>query len=233
MSKRHPKAGNPKVGIAYLRCSTTAERQALGIEAQRHAVEAWAAREGVSIVAWYTEEVSGGAPLDRRPVLLEALAAVAAHDAGRLVVHRLDRFSRDPMTAALAEQELQRHGATLACADGVGHGDDPASKMIRTMLLAAAEFEKAMIKARIKAALAVKQRRGERTGTAPYGMRACDGRLVPDDAEQGVIATVRSLRADGRTLREIASELASRGVVGRTGRPLSSTQVHRIVQAAA
>lgn len=232
MAKRS-KAGDSKVGVAYLRCSTTEERQALGIEAQRHAIEAYAAREGIVIAAWYTEEVSGGAALDKRPVLLEALAATKEHGAGALLVHRLDRFSRDPLTAALAQAELQRNGAMLLCADGAGSGDDPTSELVRGILLSVARFEKAMIGARIKAALAVKQRRGERTGAAPYGQSSVGGVLVPDTHEQSVIEQARALRAEGRSFREITAALESRGIVGRTGRPLARQQVHRMLTRAA
>ncbi len=141
MAKRS-RVGNPKLCIAYIRVSTDVDRQALGTEAQRQAIVAWAARSGVEIVEWFTEEVSGGAPLDKRPVLLHALAAVAAHGAGKLVVQRLDRFSREPLTAALSELELQRHGATLECADGTGSGSDPTSELVRGILLSVARFEK-------------------------------------------------------------------------------------------
>src|SRR4051812_11949949 len=90
-----------KRAVAYLRVSTDTARQELGADAQQHAVEAWATREGVEVVAWHVEEVSGGAPLDKRPILLEAVAGVVEHRAGHLVVATLDRFSRDPVTAAM------------------------------------------------------------------------------------------------------------------------------------
>ncbi len=157
---------NQKVAVAYVRVSTDTDRQALGTEAQRVAIRQWVERAGITIAAWYVEEVSGGASLDKRPVLLEAIATVATLGAGSLVVQRLDRFSRDPLTAALAEAELQRHGATLAVADGAGNGEDSTASLICSILFAVSRFEKEMIRARIKAALAVKRSRGERLGGA-------------------------------------------------------------------
>src|SRR5665213_3746335 len=117
--------GDPKVAVAYVRVSTDTDRQALGAQAQRDAIERWAEATGVTIAQWFVEEVSGGAALDKRPLLLEAIATVATLGAASLVVQRLDRFSRDPLTAALAESELRKNGASLACADGHGGGDDP------------------------------------------------------------------------------------------------------------
>lgn len=227
MAKR-TRAGDAKTAVAYLRVSTDTDRQALGVEAQRAAIAAWASREGVRIAEWFVEEVSGGAALEKRPVLLAALAAVEAHRAGRLLVQRLDRFSRDPLTAALAEAELRRCGAALVCVDGAGSGDDPTSELVRGILLAVGRFEKAMIRARIKAALAVKQSRGELTGAAPFGWRRGeDGvHLVEDDDEQRVLRTVRELRAARHSLREIVRELGARGVTSRAGTAFGLAQVH-------
>ena len=109
--------------MACLRVSKDELTQELGLEAQRAAILAWAQRQGVSIVAWVNEEVSGGAELDERPRLLAAVAAVEAHRAGYLVFHRLDRFARNTTTAALVQSALSRVGASLVSADGVGNGD--------------------------------------------------------------------------------------------------------------
>ena len=70
--------------VAYLRVST--DEQHLGPEAQRAAIVAWAAREGVNVVAWHTDAgVSGAAEIAKRPALLAALADLRAHRAGVLV----------------------------------------------------------------------------------------------------------------------------------------------------
>lgn len=221
-----------KTAIAYLRVSTDQTRQELGAQAQRDAIQAWAGKNGFEILAWHLEQVSGGASLDRRPVLLQALADVEAHRANALVVSKLDRFSRDPLTAALAEQALKRSGASLMVADGAGQGDDPTSKLIRGILLSVAEFEKAMIRARIKAALQVKKDRGELTGSAPFGFkRGQDGKtLVPCPEEQKVINRARALRQDGESYRRIEAQLAREGFTGRTGQAIKLPTIHQIAK---
>lgn len=63
MAKR---TGNPKIAIGYLRVST--DEQRLGPEAQRASIEAWAAREGLSVVAWHVDGgVSGATNIEERP----------------------------------------------------------------------------------------------------------------------------------------------------------------------
>ena len=89
---------------------------------------------------------------------------------------------------------------------------------MRTLLDGAAAYERALIRARTKAALAAKRARGERAGEVPYGFTADDaGRLSPNAAEQEVLSVVRDLRAAGLSLRAIVIELGARGLVSRAG----------------
>lgn len=215
--RRSTWAANPKRAVAYLRVSTTREQQELGLSAQRAAIESWARREGVEVCAWCEEEVSGGASLEKRPVLLQAISALGDHGAGSLVVQRLDRFSRDPFSAAMAEIELVKFGARMVTADGVGNGDDPGSRLMKDVGLAAARFERAMIAARTKAALGVKKARGENTGTPPYGWTTgADGKtLVPAEREQATLAKVRELRARRWSYRQIQAEVKRLGMLSR------------------
>ena len=225
--------GDPKMAVAYVRVSTDTERQALGVQAQRDALERWAQGAGISILEWFVEEVSGGAPLDKRPVLLEAIATVATFGAGSLVVQRLDRFSRDPLTAALAESELRKNGASLACADGAGSGDSPTDELIRGILLSVARFEKALIRSRIKAALAVKRSRGERVGAAPYGMKPEGKSLSVHPEEAATVDRLRALRASGLTLRAVIDQATAEGLLNRAGKPFTLAAVHKLVRDAA
>ncbi|MCC6651538.1 MAG: recombinase family protein [Candidatus Eisenbacteria bacterium] len=229
-SKRSTTKSDPTRAIAYLRVSTSAIQQELGIQAQRQAIEAWAKREGVEVVAVYAEEISGGAALEKRAVLLEAIGALRTHRAGLLVVQRLDRFSRDPLSAAMAELEISRVGARVVCADGVGNGNDPASQLMRDVGLGVARFERAMIATRTKAAMTVKRARGENTGTPPYGWRVGDDRktLVPDEHEQRVLAAVRGLRERGLSFRGVVAQSTRLGLVGRTGRAFTLQAVYNM-----
>jgi len=86
-----------KTAIGYTRVSTkTQGASGLGLDAQRAAIEAFAAREGLTVAEWFTENESGKGSdaLDRRPQLAAALAAAKQTNAF-VVVAKLDRLSRD------------------------------------------------------------------------------------------------------------------------------------------
>jgi DNA invertase Pin-like site-specific DNA recombinase len=226
------RTANPLLAVAYVRVST--EEQSLGPDAQRAAIESWAARAKIEIVAWHEDRgVSGAAAIEERPGLLAALAALETHGAGVLVVAKRDRLARDVMLAAMAERLVERVGARVVSAAGEGtESDDPTSVLMRSIIDAFAQYERAVIRSRTKSALAVKRSRGELTGNAPLGMRAVEGRLQVDERETEALAAIRSLRAQGYSLRAIASELEARGIYNRAGRRWHAEAVARALRAA-
>jgi DNA invertase Pin-like site-specific DNA recombinase len=228
MSRRQQQ-GNPRTAVAYIRVST--DEQQLGQDAQRAALERWCAGNGVTLAAVHVDQgVSGAAALDDRPGLIDALAAVATHQAGVLLVTRRDRLARDVVLAATVERLAERSGARVVSADGAGNGDTPEAQLMRTVLDAVAQYERALIRARTRAALAVKKKRGERTGQVPLGHTlAADGTHLaahPDEAR--AVARVHELRAAGASIRGIAKQLATEGITPR-GATWHPTTVARVL----
>ena len=159
---------SPTSIIGYIRVST--EDQKLGPEAQAEALKSWCSRHNAELVAVFSDlGVSGGAPLEKRTELLKAVDALKESKADGLLVAKRDRIARDVMIAAMIERLVERAGAKVISADGTGNGDTPEAQLMRNMISAFADYERALIRARTKAALAVKKSRGERTGQIPYG----------------------------------------------------------------
>jgi DNA invertase Pin-like site-specific DNA recombinase len=219
--KRTAKAGDPGVAVAYIRVST--DEQDLGPEAQRAEVEAWARRSGVTVVSWHEDRVSGRTEIHKRRGFLEALEGVRNHGAGLLVVAKRCRIARDVVIAATAGQVTKDSGARLVTADGVANDDGPESGLLRLLMDGFAQYEAARIRARTKAALAVKKARGERiSGRAPLGFRFESGRLVEDPQERAVLARVDELRERGWSLARVADSL------NREGTPCRGSRWHAV-----
>jgi hypothetical protein len=64
MTRKRRAQGNPGTAVGYVRVST--EEQNLGPEAQRDEIRAWAKRQGVEVVAWHEDRVSGATPAEKR-----------------------------------------------------------------------------------------------------------------------------------------------------------------------
>jgi site-specific DNA recombinase len=196
--------------IGYVRVST--EQQAdsgLGLEAQQASIAGAALRLGLELTRRFEDAgTSGALAIEDRPVLLDAVAALRRGDV--LLVAKRDRLGRDVIAVAMIERLIAKRGARVVSAAGEGtDSDDPT-----------AEYERALIAARTRAALAAKRRRGERvSGIIPFGYRlGADGRALEGDAgEQQTLATIRLLRASGTSLRAVAAELNRQGLLTRAG----------------
>lgn len=225
------------VARASTRVSTDEQAESgLGLAAQEKACRACAERLGLELASVHADEgVCSVTPVDKRPGLMAALAELKKGDV--LIVAKRDRLGRDPIIMATIEALLKRKGARVVSAGGEGtEGDGPTDILMRRMIDAFAEFERALIRSRTKAALAIKKERGERYSTRlPYGTElAGDGKtLLPCAAELEVIALIRDLRAGGMTLEGIAAELNSRGIRRRGGSPWVYQFVARLLKTAA
>jgi DNA invertase Pin-like site-specific DNA recombinase len=225
------------VAVGYMRVA--AGGRDISLAAQRVAIEAWAARQGIAIASWKADEgVSGATPVAERPGLVAAYGAVREHGAGVLVAANRDRFACDSFVAGLIEQAALASGAMLRTADGEASSrlaESAAQQEQQAYTRGAVDlfvaYQRAVNRARTRAALAAKRARGERIGAVPYGYRlAADGlHLEADAAEQAVLVRVRELAAAGLSQREIVEDLGAHGVVGRTGAPLQKTQVARML----
>lgn len=208
---------NFALAIAYLRVST--DRQDLGLDAQRSHILQWAQTRQIAICGWYSDQVSGGADLADRPALVQALASLADGDAGVFVVAKRDRLAREATNAGIISRRVQDMGAMVMSADGIGDGDEPASKLLAGICDVVAEFERSLIRSRTCAALAVKKARGERwNSTPPYGQKLENLHFVPCEAEQKVIAKCQKLRQKGLSYRKMAEILTKSGHFPRMGK---------------
>lgn len=152
-----------------------------------------------------------------------------------VLVSRRDRLARDVVIEALEIRHLKSKRVNVLSVDGVGNGDTPTDELMRTIVGSFAQYERSLIRSRTKAALAVLKSQGRRVGAIPYGYRenATTGLLEPREDEQATIALVHALQASGLGRHRITSELASRGILGRTGNPLQATQIYRLMHASA
>jgi DNA invertase Pin-like site-specific DNA recombinase len=220
----------------YVRVSSEGQAESgLGIEAQRAAIQATASRLALDLAAIHEDAgLSGALALEDRPGLLAAVDELRKGDV--LLVAKRDRLGRDVVGVALIERLVARKGARIVSAAGEGtEQDGPTGELMRTIIDAFAQYERALIRARTRAALRAKRARGEMTGSAPFGYRpAHDGRtLLPVPCELEVLAFVRARRDSGVSLRDIAAELNARNIPAKKGGAWVHTAVRSVLATAA
>ena len=178
--------------VAYLRVSTQRQqRSGLGIEAQRAAIERFAAAEGLTIISEYTEAETGkGADaLDRRPQLAAALAAAKPRSAPSWCRSWTGYRATWPLYAGLMAQRVPFIVAEL------GRDADP---FMLHLFAALAEKERRLISERTRAALQAKKAAGAKLGNAGEPGRSGINRAGHASAERGSIRRWRLSRPRSR-----------------------------------
>ena len=214
--------------VAYLRVSTSKQgKSGLGIEAQRQAIARFAEAEGLLVATEHVEVETGkGADaLDLRPQLRLALDRARKLKCP-IVVAKLDRLSRD--VAFIAGLMAQRVPFVVA---ELGPDIDP---FILHIYAALAQKERAMISARTKEALAQAKAKGVRLGNPRLrevsGKGAESMKAAADRFAANVLPLIQPLRAEGKSLREIAAALDARGVQTARGGKWAATQIADILR---
>jgi DNA invertase Pin-like site-specific DNA recombinase len=193
--------------IAYYRTSSAANVDGDSEQRQRAAVMAYAERAGVTVAAeFYDAAVSGADPIDQRPGFRAVLVALRESGARTIIVETANRFARDLIVQETGWRYLQQLGIELIAADSPGAflDETPTAVLIRQVLGAVAQFEKAALVAKLRAA---RDRAGRKGGRRAIAV------TMP--------AAAARARALTGSLRGIARQLAAEGHSSGSGRPFS------------
>jgi DNA invertase Pin-like site-specific DNA recombinase len=218
-------AKRTNTAVAYLRTSSAANVGADkdSDKRQRAAIEAYAKRAGFTLVGeYYDKAVSGADPIDERPGFREMLQRLAANGANTILVECPDRFARDLAVQLAGHDMLKSLGISIipASAPDFFIEDTPTAVLVRQVLGAIAQFEKASNVAKLAAA---RKRKRERHGR-------CEGRKLLTATRPEVVALARKLRrrkpkGGQLSLRGISSELAARGFLNERGKPYAAKSI--------
>jgi DNA invertase Pin-like site-specific DNA recombinase len=207
--------------LAYLRTSSATNVGADKDSDKRQlaAIQAYAAANGIEIIAsYYDAAVSGADPVTERPGFARMLDHIAGNGVRMILVESPDRFARDLTVQLIGHDHLKAMGIALVptTAPTFFTEETPTAVMVRQILGAVAQFEKASLVAKLRAAR-------ERTGRLG-GM--------PSIAERRpeVIDFALSLRQSGATLKEIAEQLTAAGHLTSKGKPFAMSHIHTMLK---
>jgi DNA invertase Pin-like site-specific DNA recombinase len=222
-------AQNSRAAVAYFRTSSAANVGADKDSAQRQrdAVAGYAKVHGLTIVReFHDAAVSGADPIDQRPGFVELLAYIHGDGARTILVENASRFARDLAVQLAGHDLLKARGIDLVPVDAPDHFRDetPTAVMVRQILGAVAQFE--------KAGLVQKLRHARDSKSAELGCRVEGRKPVPEAVVREARRLARKSPKTGekRSLREIAAELATLGHLAPSGKPYGAESVKRMLE---
>ena len=177
----------------------------------------------------YLEAAGGartGAALDERPGFAAMLNRIAGNGVRIILVETANRFARDLIVQETGWRFLRGLGVTLVAVDSPDSFLDatPTAVLIRQVLGAVSQFEKAALVAKLRAA---RERRKRETGK-------CGGRRSVAEANPATVALAKKLarypvNGRRRSLRDVAAELEKAGHMTSKGTAYGAAAVARMI----
>lgn len=173
---------------AYLRVSSKSQ----DLRMQREAITRASNARGERITDWFCDKTPG---VGERPELNRLRKLVRGGGVDAVWVYRLDRLSRVMLEMLNLVHEFRHVGCRLETVSDGFPLEGPGSDIVLAVLAWVAEYERGIIRERMKAARVAHEAAGGHWGR-PARLR--DGRRIEE---------VRELKRKGRTVREIAQAL--------------------------
>jgi site-specific DNA recombinase len=198
--------------VAYVRVST--EDQAsngISLEAQKARVEAYALAMNLTIDEVIIDAGQSAKTLDR-PGMSRILDGIRSRVIGTLIALKLDRVTRSTRDLADLLELFQRADAALISVSESLDTKSASGRLVVNMLGVVSQWEREVIGERTATALAHKRSTGRVYGSTPFGYARVDDQLITVPEEQAAIAAMRQLHDSGRSFRDIALTVNTRGI---------------------
>ena len=219
----------------YIRVSGDKQVDGTSLDVQTSQIQAYCALKSFDLADIFCDPaVSGGKPIESRPEGSKLMASVVGGDIKAVVVSKLDRGFRNTIDCLQTVDKLDQLNVSLHIIDLGGNSIDshsPAGRFMLTVLAAAAEMERGMIRDRCNSGRNKKRSEGKVIGGLPFGYQlGIDRVLIPDIYEQGILTDVKKLKASGLSCNAIAQELNRRGMRTKKGGTWQATQIIRMLK---
>lgn len=215
--------------VAYARFSSDHQRDE-SIDAQLRAISEYAERNGFDIKEIYTDRALS-ARSDQRPGFQRMIKDSRSGDFKAVIVHKLDRFSRDRYDSAFYRHELKKSGVMLySVVENIDNS--PESVILESVIEGMNEYYSRNLARETMKGLKENALTGRHTGgTAPFGYRINPEtkrpEVDPDEAE--AVRMIFDMAFNGETYARIAHTLNSRGYRTKLGNEFTSTSLHDLL----
>ena len=229
--------------ITYCRVSSEEQAQKdLSIPAHRKALRRWVDEKPDHALLHEFEDQgeSAYAPADKRPGFCEMISFCRRNDVHHILVHKLDRFSRNREESILFKSLLRKHGVTVVSITEAYDPETPQGFLYEGMIEVINQFYSMNLATETLKGMKENAERGfHNGGRIPYGYRltkvAVGGRehrkLVPGpDEEVAVIREIFELAVNHRLgSKRIANALNSKGTQAPRSRHWNGSTIDAIL----
>lgn len=213
----------------YVRVSTSDQENSLEVQSKR--IHEYCQFKHLQLEHIFIDEgISGSVPIDNRPEG-HKLCSLLTKDVKGVIVVKPDRLFRSTTDALISVERWDKLGIELHVVDLNGatlNTNTASGKLIFTILIAYATFEREQTGERIKVVLNNKKSTGKVYAGYLFGYDKIDGLLVPNEKEQSIIDIVKK-NAPELSPAKIADGLNSWGFTAKKGGKFFPSTIQNIL----
>jgi DNA invertase Pin-like site-specific DNA recombinase len=210
---------SPSRAIGYIRVSSLEQvEDGESLKRQEEQIRAYCKMKEIESVEVIADRGISGFK-SNRPGFQRLVELCKAKEVSTVIVYDLSRLSRNVRTTLeFIEDIIVKNNLSLISLRESIDTESAAGKAFLTISMVFAQLFRDQISERTKAAIQHKKSKMERTGGhLPYGFAEKNGKLIPLEQEQQVIALVNELRDKGYSLTRIVAELHQRRIPAKNG----------------
>ncbi|MGL4549423.1 recombinase family protein [Eubacterium aggregans] len=211
--------------VIYARFSSDNQRDE-SIDAQVRACKEYCKRNGMVLVKIYSDEARS-ATTDQRPEFQQMIRDAESGEWQAVIVHKLDRFSRDRYDSAYYKRQLKINGIRLySVLENLD--DSPESIILESVLEGMAEYySKNLARETMKGLKENAYKCVHTGGRPPYGyIVGPDRKLAVNPVKATAVRLLFELYTNGSEYGEIIDTLYKRGFKARSGGKFSKITLH-------
>ena len=215
--------------VVYARFSSDNQREQ-PIDAQVRACEEFAKRNGLTIVKTYTDRAKT-ATSDKRPDFQQMVADSARDLFDTVIVHKLDRFSRDKYDSVYYKRKLKQNRVRLVSVIENLDGS-PESVILESMLEGVAQYYSLNLAREVMKGMKENAYQCRHTGGTPplgYDVDPLTKRLVINEEEADTVRIIFGLYLKGFGYDRMMTVLNEMGRKTKKGKPFGKNSLHDIL----
>ena len=216
-------------GVIYARFSSDNQRDE-SIDAQVRACEEYAKRNDIQVVKVYADRAKS-ATSDKRPEFQQMITDSGEALFDCLLIHKLDRFSRDKYDSAKYKRRLKQNGIKLISITENLDGS-PESIILESLLEGMAEYYSKNLAREVMKGMKENALKCLHTGGRPplgYDVDPASKKYIINEKEAIVVREIFDLYLTGFGYKRMVNELNSKGMVTKLGKPFGKNSLHDIL----
>ncbi|WCK57616.1 recombinase family protein (plasmid) [Aneurinibacillus sp. Ricciae_BoGa-3] len=218
-----------KSAVMYVRYSSDNQREE-SIEAQVRAIEEYAKKHHFHIIEIYADRAKS-ATVDKRPEFQRLIEDSFNGQFEAVLVHKLDRFSRNKYDSAFYKRKLAKNKVRLVSV--LEQLDNsPESVILESVLEGMAEYYSKNLSREVMKGMKETALQCKHTGGQPplgYDVHPVTKEYVINEQEASCIRLIYSMYLDGYGYNQIIKKLNELGYKTKKGKPFGKNSIHDLL----